>query len=132
MQRMEPPKTDAEFNKLIYELGFIRDYECTFDSSPAFVSWAIDTLHTWKERIKELEEQAQIARVMSLDEVFKWINTPVSEQKPIYWEKRTGRCENGWKCDYHSVNLYLLVRNGYGRCWTQRPTDEQRRMTPWK
>lgn len=70
------------------------------------------------------------ARVMTLEEYEAWIDTPFTERNPVFHEERTKRgTVTCW------VNTAVCTLREYGkndRCWTSRPTDEQREATPWK
>jgi hypothetical protein len=97
-----------------------------------------------RERIKELEA-AQTARVMSLEELEDALDTVVWVEEPEFenfadhyalimaYSHKVGfvRVSFGFAempvdCEYEYED--------YGkkwRCWTQRPTDEQRKAVPW-
>lgn len=73
--------------------------------------------------------KAQEPRVMTLKEYEAWIDTPFTERNPVFHEERTKRgTVTCW------VNTVVCTLREYGkndRCWTSRPTDEQREATPW-
>lgn len=75
------------------------------------------------------ELTAQEPRVMTMDEYEAWIDTPFTERNPVFHEERTKRgTVTSW------VNTTVCTLREYGkndRCWTSRPTDEQRQATPW-
>ena len=89
--------------------------------------------------------KAQEPRVMSLDEVKQYIGysekiRPKKSAKPPLWtESRNG---TGIFSGYRNVeNLQILIDTSgldetyiaykHWRCWTARPTDEQREAVPW-
>lgn len=148
MQRMEPPKKDAEYNKLISELKFIMNYGSIFNSSKIYAQQAIDTLNAWREKIKELENM-QTARIMTLEEIDGILSGSMESHNTIFWAESRSKttCSFGvFQLDYSDDGEFeaLLIgcswpshyrRETYGitwRVWTTKPTDEQRRMTPWK
>lgn len=148
MQRMEPPKKDAEYNKLISELKFIMNYGSIFNSSKIYAQQAIDTLNAWREKIKELENM-QTARIMTLEEIDGILSGSMESHNTIFWAESRSKttCSFGvFQLDYSDDGDFeaLLIgcswpshyrRETYGitwRVWTTKPTDEQRRMTPWK
>ena len=73
--------------------------------------------------------KAQEPRVMTLEEYEAWIDTPFTERNPVFHEERTKRGTiTCW------VNTVVCTLREYGkkdRCWTSRPTDEQREAVPW-
>ena len=74
--------------------------------------------------------KAQKPRVMTLEEYEAWIDTPFTERNPVFHEERTKRgTVTCW------VNTVVCTLREYGkndRCWTSKPTDEQREATPWE
>jgi len=104
--------------------------DCTADLADD----ALSLIRQQQERIKELET-AQTPRVMTLEEVS-------ASENPFYFE--TGAVHE-WAigCCISGDVMFLTWRNGsFGsfridkynktwRCWTQRPTEEQREATPW-
>lgn len=74
--------------------------------------------------------KAQEPRVMTLEEYDAWTGIPFTERDPVFHEERTKRgTVTCW------VNTTVCSLSEYGkndRCWTSRPTDEQREATPWK
>ena len=84
--------------------------------------------------------KAQEPRVMTLEEVADWHKKPESEREPIYVEylPNSGLGISRWTIEYFGFNpnLYPNKNSGYYgkwlRCWTSRPTDEQREATPWE
>lgn len=74
--------------------------------------------------------KAHEPRVMTLEEYEAWIDTPFTERNPVFHEERTKRgTVTCW------VNTVVCTLREYGkndRCWTSRPTDVQRKETPWQ
>ena len=79
--------------------------------------------------------KAQEPRVMTLEEARKDIE--------VWYESVNGACGWGDLCYDANLELALYTLHGikgvkeeaYGktwRCWTSRPTDEQREATPWQ
>ena len=101
-----------------------------------------------QERIKELEA-TQTARVMTLEEVKKHYSLPpvvlddlcwqedyLQDIEPLYFDFPVeDSFAVHWR-GYQSVRKYLEDwQASYGqkwRCWTQRPTDEQREAAKWE
>ena len=100
---------------------------------------ALELIHQLLGRIEELEA-AQTARVMTLEEVHEmaWDYCYLEEEviKDNVFQKYCGK--HRVKCiTWPSIASCTLTfgDDAYGkrwRCWTQRPTEEQRRGTPWK
>ena len=98
---------------------------------------ALALIRQQQERIAEMEA-AQTARVMTLEEVFCC-------KDPFYLEYGGG-CIVCWaiSCCHFQNSIHMTTQNGshvelynvkYGkswRCWTQRPTDEQREAAKWE
>jgi hypothetical protein len=93
--------------------------------------------------------KAREPRVMTLHEIDDVINTTSKEYERIFWAEvrsRTRKSFGVFQLDIAVDDNYeaLLLgcswpacynRSTYGikwRCWTSRPTDEQRRAEPWK
>lgn len=77
--------------------------------------------------------KAQEPRVMTLEEVLEWAETPAEKRDPIFFEQKEGKGPNGWICN--SVcpkDYYLCCLDKDARCWTSRPTDEQREAVKWE
>ena len=74
--------------------------------------------------------KAQEPRVMTLEEYDAWTDLSFTERDPVFHEERTKRGSvTCW------VNTAVCSLKEYGkndRCWTSRPTDEQREATPWQ
>lgn len=79
---------------------------------------------------------AQEARVMTLGEVRNWVNSDRVTREPVVIEIRGGVC--AWIIDDEVREIpgeENLTSNLYGRtwrCWTSRPTKEQREAEPWQ
>ena len=72
--------------------------------------------------------KAQEPMVMTLEEFNAHWKTPPQERQPIWEEWKFDNGKGKWK-------LYGRATGGYGkmwRCWTSRPTDEQREAVPWE
>lgn len=99
---------------------------------------ALALIRQQQERIKSLEE-AQTPRVMTLEEVhdMSWDYCYLEEEviKDNILQKYCGK--HRVKCiTWPSIASCVLTfgDDAYGkrwRCWTQRPTDEQREATQW-
>ena len=84
------------------------------------------------KRLKDL----QSARLMTLEEVEKWIETPEERKDPIFVEygKKMKFGRSGWRTGFfgfspqHDTHSYGTVL----RCWTSRPTEEQREAVTWE
>lgn len=123
----------------------VYDKECkAAGTSNAAIADALALINAQQERIKELEA-ARMARVMTLEELENALDTVVWVEEPEFenfadhyalimaYSHKVGfvRVSFGFAempvdCEYEYED--------YGkkwRCWTSRPTDEQRRETPW-
>ena len=82
--------------------------------------------------------KAQEPRVMTLEEVAAWHSIPESKRDPIYieYQPNLGLGVPHWTIEYFGFNpnSYPNKNSGYYgkwlRCWTSRPTDEQREAIP--
>ena len=77
--------------------------------------------------------KAQEPRVMTLEEVLKWATTPEEKRDPIFLEQKEEKGPNSWICN--SVcpkDYYLCCLDKNARFWTSRPSDSERRNTPWE
>jgi len=80
--------------------------------------------------------KAQEPRVMKVGDVRSWVNSDRTAREPVIIEMRNGVC--AWIVDDEVRELKGaedLTSELYGktwRCWTSRPTDEQREATPWQ
>jgi hypothetical protein len=90
--------------------------------------WWYKTLQTLKDALALLK--AQEPRVMTLEEYEAWIDTPFTERNPVFHEERTKR--GTVTCWVDTVVCTLREYGKNDRCWTSRPTDEQREATPWE
>ena len=74
--------------------------------------------------------KAQEPRVLTAEEYDAWIDIPFTERDPVFHEERTKRGSiTCW------TNTTVCPLHEYGkndRCWTSRPTDEQREAVKWK
>ena len=79
--------------------------------------------------------KAQEPRVMTVDEVRTWVSTPRIDREPIWVEIENG--VSAWivSDEYWDMPIDAnLSSDLYGktwRCWTARPTDEQREAVKW-
>lgn len=88
-----------------------------------------------REAIDKLK--AQQPRIMTLEEVESWLNTPQLEKEPIFVEFASERnfAPSGWRIDFFGFNTKFGNRDIYGRffrCWNSRPSEEQRKAVKWK
>lgn len=77
--------------------------------------------HRWDWPVGEVLK----ARLLSLEEYKIRAEMPLDKQDPVWEEWRS--VDSGWMMPSHDYN-------GYGtswRCWTSRPTDEQRAAEAW-
>ena len=75
------------------------------------------------ELLKEQEP-----RVLTLEDFMAHWKVPPKERPPIWEEWKIDKGKGGWR-------LYGRATGGYGtlwRCWSSKPTDEQREATPWQ
>ena len=85
----------------------------------------IDSL--FKDAIALLK--AQEPMVMTLEEYEAWTNLPFTERDPVFHEERT---ERGIVTCWVNTTVCSLCEYGKNdRCWTSRPTEEQREATLW-
>ena len=108
---------------------FLKDY--SFDDSQEVYTNGSRLIPVFRveQLIKHLLK-AQEPRVMTLEEYEAWIDTPFTERNPVFHEERTkrGTPVTCW------VNTAVCTLREYGkndRCWTSRPTDEQREVVKW-
>lgn len=79
--------------------------------------------------------EAQEPCVMKVGDVRSWVNSDRTAREPVIIEMRNGVC--AWIVDDEVRELKGaedLTSELYGktwRCWTSRPTEEQREATPW-
>jgi len=93
--------------------------------------------------------KAQEPRVMTLEEIDNMLAESSEEYNKIFWAEVKSRTRYSFGVfqlsildddDYEALLLgcswsALYRRSSYGirwRCWTSRPTDEQREATPWE
>lgn len=80
-----------------------------------------------KELLKAIHPSA---RLMSNREIRAWAETPEAVRKPIYYESKAG--VSHWVVNPSNPNSYYLATfDGDGRCWTSKPTDEQKKEEKW-
>lgn len=110
---------------------------CEYDNANCGLEVPSDALALIRQqqaRIAELEA-AQMARVMSLKD---------AEKSDVCWLEikdmdRVMPCRIRWYYNSYFIKLFegapeRFTEAEYGtelRCWTKRPTDEQREATPW-
>ena len=111
----------------------------------ALMADALALIRSQQARIKELEA-AQTARVMTLEEVknseivyFEDYADPDDSVEPIIRPAVNVEVKNGGIVMLDSIlwdeGFTFNSDSDYGktwRCWTARPTDEQREAIPWK
>lgn len=130
----------ADIDKLI---GFMSIMQVPFMNDPDALAYI--------EEVKTVLKQAkaQEPRVMTLEEVLAhyslppvvlddlgWQENYLQDIEPLYFDFPV---EDSWAVHwrgYQQVRKYLEYwRASYGqkwRCWTQRPTDEQRKAVKWE
>ena len=75
--------------------------------------------------------KAQEPRVMTLEKVKQWCDIHPHKQNPIWVEFQHGHGTNGWRVGLVNSGLLAWCKDNEARCWTSRPTDEQREVVPW-
>ena len=66
-----------------------------------------------------------VPKVMSKEDVQTWSSADPELRDPVFFEEFVTK--KGWWITHDNDRIYLqAVMNGYGRCWTSRPADEQR------
>ena len=99
--------------------------------SSATVKMIEDALDTIEDALK-----AQEPRVMKVGEVRNWVHSDRTTREPIFIEMRSGVC--AWIIDDEireipgAENLTSDLYSKTWRCWTSRPTEEQREAIPWQ
>lgn len=99
----------------------------------------LDTITEAKELLEELLKE-QEARVMTLDEVktFDWDYCYLEEERLPGKEYRKIFGDYALTCITWPCIVSMRIQHGddnYGkkwRCWSARPTEEQRKAVPWK
>lgn len=113
-------------------------------TSTALIDAALVLIRQQQERIKELEA-AQTARVLTLEDVkdsevvyLEDFSDPADGVEPIIRPAVNVEAKNGGIVMLDSATwdegFIFVVDSEYGkkwRCWTQRPTDEQREAVKW-
>lgn len=79
--------------------------------------------------------EAQRPRIMTPEEIKKYLADPDGDKAPIWMEWKTipGMC--GWALAFTVADLMKRFFDKYNvnwRPWTSRPTDKQRRLAPWQ
>jgi len=80
--------------------------------------------------------KAQESRVLTVDEVRTWVYMPRIDREPIWVEIKNG--VSAWivSDEYYDMpideNLSSDLYGNIWRCWTSRPTDEQRQAVKWE
>ena len=100
---------------------------------------ALALIQQQQARIKELEA-AQTARVMTLEEIPKYDGAFLIESRSESWPMQWALFRLKLTMAYRFIRAdhelgFSLSKDSYGRtwrCWTQRPTDEQREATLWE
>lgn len=104
---------------------------------------------SWSDAAKDAVKEAfamatnslrqQDPRVLSFNELkfdtVYWIELKDVMPWPVAMEKMRGNPEYLVFVDYHGDKwdaVKYCVEKGGWRCWTARPTDEQRKNTPWR
>ena len=98
---------------------FVREY------NPGCTDYNQDMLEAVLDHLK-----AQEPRVMTLEEYKAWMDIPFCERDPILLEMKSRRGTETWWTNTAECSI-----ENYGkteRCWTSRPTDEQREAEPWE
>lgn len=76
-----------------------------------------------------------VPRVMTLEEVAKWIDIPDESKDPIFVEygRKMKFGHSGWRTQFFgfSPKYHAKIYGVELRCWTSRPTDEQREAVKW-
>lgn len=112
--------------------------ECLLHPQDAYdsdMAKAIDTAVRAMRLLKAQEPRVE-PRVMTVDEVRMWISVPRIDREPIWVEIENS--VNAWivSDEYWDMQIDVnLSSDLYGkkwRCWTSRPTDEQREATTWE
>ena len=144
----------AEIDKLI---GFMSIMQVPFMNDPDALAYIEEVKTVLKQakaqepRLMTLEEVKEIGR-------FEFDNTDRSKETVVWFEKRNGNAFNGWLAPsrieycYHpeygddeycdsviqyvsgsevTSRLHCGVYGKYWRCWSARPTDEQREKVKW-
>lgn len=136
----------SNISEIIERLENIAKHAVHYVGEPPFIM-SLDDGIALHEAIDLLK--AQEPRVMTLHEIDDVINIASKEYKRIFWAEvrsKTRKSFGVFQLDIASEDCYeaLLLgcswpacykRSTYGirwRCWTSRPTDEQRQAVKWK
>lgn len=88
-----------------------------------------------KKRPEWCPLKEQEARVMTVDEVRSWVMIDRIDREPIVVELRDRFIAWVISDEYYDLPECNLSSEFYGktwRCWTTRPTDEQRKTVKWE
>lgn len=124
-------------------IRIINQYDCNFYWTDGEKIPAEDLIEAFDLAVKALKEQEP--RVLALEEVMQYIGysekiPPKSWEKlPLWTESRDG---TGVFSGYRDIlNLHNLINMSgidrtyiaykHWRCWSSKPTDEQREAVPW-
>ena len=119
-------------NEIIERLENLAKHAVHYVGEPPFVMSLDDgiALHDAIALLKAQEPQ-----VMTLEEVGKWVLIKRVDREPIFIEVKDSISAWIVSDGYWDIQLNVnLCSEFYGiiwRCWTSRPSDEQREATPW-
>lgn len=125
-------------------IKIINQYDCNFYWTDGEKIPTEDLIEAFELAVKALD--AQTPRVLTLEEVMQYIGYSAKippkewEKLPLWTESKNG---TGVISGYRDVeNLRYLIDMGgrdvtyiaykHWRCWTAKPTDEQREAVPWQ
>lgn len=138
----EREKEMTEMDQVISRLNEAAEYFWECRGNASFGSKAEEHFWEMQSAMREAAERlkAQEPRVMTLEEAMQWNAQKSYEKDPVYIEN-IHEPEHTWACldDLSRSSCGWELRetnpnNGYGvswRCWTSRPTDEQREAVKW-
>lgn len=105
-----------------------------------YLGGIVDAINMAIEAVK-----AQEPRVMTLEEVLEnaqktgfpcWVEDHIEDIGPAFLFPAVVTSDDTYVQytgnDYYEGAIYHWAYNTRLRCWTSRPTDEQREATPWK
>lgn len=116
-------------------IGFMAIMQVPFMNDPDTLMYIEEV----KNALKELK--AQEPRVMTLDEVkvlpYGHVLIETDKNESLRWLDALMFCKNtNFSFDFITLEgrarLLGTEYNREWRCWTSRPTDEQRAVTPWE
>lgn len=104
--------------------------KCPYDPDGlCIIHWGADALALLKAEPPKEQEP----RVLTLEEVLAWAETPAEKRDPVFFEQKKGIGPSGWICNsLCPKEYYLCCLDKDARCWTSRPTDEQRKAAEWE